>query len=145
MIIDDYTNRLNFSDNNKTQLFQDLKKNIPEMKNGFREQLRKEVSKEIQGKLSSAEIQYPSTIKEEISNNPYKKKIYNASVEFESLFVNKMLKEMRKSIHKSGLIEGGYAEEIFEDMLYDEYSKMVSGNTRFGLAEQIYNQMTENS
>ena len=52
-----------------------------------------------------------------------------------------MLKEMRKTVNKSGLVDGGMAEEIFEDMLYDEYAKEFSKTKAFGLAEIIYNQM----
>ena len=37
--------------------------------------------------------------------------------------------------------KNGMAEEIFEDMLYDEYAKEFSKTKTFGLAEIIYNQM----
>ncbi|TGM96702.1 rod-binding protein, partial [Leptospira dzoumogneensis] len=62
----------------------------------------------------------------------------------ESIFVKMMLKEMKSTVHKSGLIDGGYAEEIFEDMLYDEYSKNLSANSSLGLAEQIYQSLSSN-
>ncbi|WP_258075045.1 rod-binding protein [Brachyspira murdochii] len=55
--------------------------------------------------------------------------------------INQMLKEMRKTVDKSGLIDGGMAEQIFEDMLYDEYAKEFSKTKTFGLADIIYNQM----
>ena len=42
---------------------------------------------------------------------------------------------------KSELINGGMAEQIFEDMLYDEYSKEFSKTKTFGLADIIYNQL----
>jgi flagellar protein FlgJ len=58
-----------------------------------------------------------------------KKKLMDACVEAESLFVGKMLKEMRKTVDKSDWLHGGYAEEIFEDMLYDEYALQISKNS----------------
>ncbi len=70
------------------------------------------------------------------------KKLWNTCVEMESLFVNQMFKEMRHTIHKTGWLHGGHAEEIFEDMLYNEYSLKVSKNSKLGLAKMIYDQMS---
>jgi len=41
------------------------------------------------------------------------------------------------------MIHGGYAEDIFEDMLYDEYAKEISKNESLGIAEQIYSSMAK--
>ncbi len=97
---------------------------------------------DLPGRFSSSQLSVTQNIREEISNDPYRKKLYDASVEFESVFVKMMLKEMKNSVQKEKLIDGGYAEEIFEDMLYDEYSKEISKNESLGLAEQIYKQMS---
>jgi flagellar protein FlgJ len=97
----------------------------------------------LMGKVSSSSLRVPQNIREEISIDPYRKKLYDASVEFESVFVKMMLKEMKNTIHKEKLIDGGYAEEIFEDMLYDEYAKNISQNESMGLAEEIYKQMSQ--
>ncbi|TGL99686.1 rod-binding protein [Leptospira jelokensis] len=96
----------------------------------------------LMGKVSSSSLRVPQNIREEITIDPYRKKLYDASVEFESVFVKMMLKEMKNTIHKEKLIDGGYAEEIFEDMLYDEYAKNISQNESMGLAEEIYKQMS---
>lgn len=76
--------------------------------------------------------------KETIEN---RKKLREVSKDFESLMINMMLKEMRKTVNKSGLTDAGMAEEIFEDMLYDEYSKEFAKNGSIGIADMIYNQM----
>jgi len=68
-------------------------------------------------------------------------KLYEQCQEFESLFTKMMLTEMKKSVSKSGLVDGGAGEEIFSDMLYDEYSKVMSKTAGFGLADQIYRQL----
>lgn len=65
-------------------------------------------------------------------------KLYEQCREFESIFVNMMLKEMRGTVEKAGLIDGGQAEEIFTDMLYDEYAKDMTKAAGFGLADSVY-------
>jgi flagellar protein FlgJ len=67
--------------------------------------------------------------------------LYKQCEEFESIFVNMMLKEMRKTVDKSGLMDGGQAEDIFQDMLYDEYAKDMTRSAGFGLADQVYLQL----
>ncbi len=73
---------------------------------------------------------------------PVDEKLWNACVESESLFVGKMLKEMKSTVHKSEWLHGGYAEEIFEDMLYDEYAMKVSKNSDFGMAKMLYEELS---
>lgn len=70
------------------------------------------------------------------------RRLMEASQELESLLVSKMLEQMRKSVPETGWIDGGRAEEIFEDMLYDEYAMEISRHGNLGLAKQIYDQMS---
>ena len=72
-------------------------------------------------------------------------KLYEQCREFESIFVNMMLKEMRATVDKSGLIDGGQAEDIFSDMLYDEYSKSMTKAAGFGLADAVYVELSRQS
>jgi Rod binding domain-containing protein len=74
--------------------------------------------------------------------NKQQKKLWDTCIEAESLFVNKMLKEMRKSIDKGEWLHGGFAEEIFEDMLYDEYSLQISKNSNLGFAKMLYSELS---
>ncbi len=39
-------------------------------------------------------------------------------------------------------MHGGFAEEIFEDMLYDEYALSLSKNSSIGLAKMVYDQLS---
>ncbi|MEW6680692.1 MAG: rod-binding protein [bacterium] len=66
------------------------------------------------------------------------KKLRSACVEFEAIFISKLLEGLRKTIDKSGFIDGGQGEEIFTDMLYDEYAKAIAQNGSLGLAEMMY-------
>ncbi len=69
------------------------------------------------------------------------KRLWDACIEMESLLVGRMLKEMRKTVQKSGWMNGGFAEEIFEDMLYDEYALNLSRNSNLGMAKMLYNEL----
>jgi flagellar protein FlgJ len=69
-------------------------------------------------------------------------KLYEQCREFESIFVKMMLTAMRKTVDKSeGLINGGMAEDIYQDMLNDEYAKSMTKTAGFGLADQVYLQL----
>ena len=62
--------------------------------------------------------------------------LYEKSMELESYFVKQMLSEMRKTIHRSE--EQDFAQQTYEDMLYDEYAAQMTKSAGFGLADQIY-------
>ncbi len=72
---------------------------------------------------------------------PINTALMNASIEMESLLVGNMLKAMRKTVPKNEWLHGGQAEEIFEDMLYDEYAMSLSRNSNLGIARMIYDQL----
>ncbi len=76
------------------------------------------------------------------ANPKIDKKLMETCQEAESLFVSKMFKEMRKTVHKGDWLHGGFAEDIFEDMLYDEYSLDVSKNYNLGMAKLLYDEMS---
>ena len=62
--------------------------------------------------------------------------LYEKSMELESYFVKQMLSAMRKTVMKSQ--ESDFAQQTYEDMLYDEYATSMTKNAGFGLADQIY-------
>ena len=70
-------------------------------------------------------------------------KLMDVCMQMESLFVARMLKAMRNTIPKEELFHGGFAEEVFEDMLYDEYSLQLSRNAKLGLAKMLYDEMSK--
>ena len=95
---------------------------------------------------NSALIQYQNQQIRELSGNinSGKKdgKLLQACKDFEALFVKQMLDSMRKTVHKSELTDSGMAEDVFEDMLYDEYAKKMTDTVGFGLANLLYKQFT---
>src|SRR5271157_2222844 len=69
--------------------------------------------------------------------------LYKASQDFEALFIKQMLDVMRKTIHKEDdLLNGGLGQDVYEDMLYDEYAKKMASTAQFGLADMIYRQLS---
>jgi flagellar protein FlgJ len=69
--------------------------------------------------------------------------LYKASQDFEALFIKQMLDVMRKTIHKEDdLLGGGLGQDVYEDMLYDQYAKKMAATAQFGLADMIYRQMS---
>lgn len=75
------------------------------------------------------------------AEKPLDRRLMEACYDMESIFVSKMLKEMRKTVHKNEWLHGGFAEEIFEDMLYDEYAANISRTANLGLAKLLYREM----
>lgn len=67
-------------------------------------------------------------------------KLKSACSDFESIFMHQMLKEMRKTVNKTGMVNGGQAEEIFSDMLDAERAK----DMKVGLGDMLYDQLAKN-
>lgn len=64
-------------------------------------------------------------------------KLYEKSIELESFFVKMMVDSMRKTVTKANG-ENGFAQKMYEDMLYDEYTTALTKNAGFGIADSIY-------
>ena len=59
------------------------------------------------------------------SSNNDQKELEKAAQEFSSIFIEKMFSSMKKTLAEEKLFDGGYAEDVFSDMLYKEYSQMA--------------------
>lgn len=70
-----------------------------------------------------------------------KKNLKDVSREFESLFLNLVLKSMRQTIDKSKLMDGGHAEKLYQGMLDSEYAKIMSKMDHTGLGAMIEKQL----
>ena len=69
-------------------------------------------------------------------------KLKSVSQEFESLFINQLFKSMRSTVPKDTWLNGGLKQEIFEDMLYEQYSQMISKRGGIGLGDMVYRYLT---
>ena len=66
--------------------------------------------------------------------------LYEQSMELENYLVKMMLSSARKTVQKSSLLgkDNDYARDMYEDMMYDNYAESLTKNAHFGLADQIY-------
>lgn len=65
------------------------------------------------------------------------------SEEFESIFLEIVLKSMRESVQKTDLTDGGNGEQIFQSMLDSEYAKNLATHQSTGLAATIAESLTQ--
>ncbi len=66
-------------------------------------------------------------------------KLYEQCVEMESYLVKIMLGSMRNTLSGKTLAgEQSFADKIYKDMIYDELSLGMAKNAGFGLADQLY-------
>ena len=77
--------------------------------------------------------------------NANDQKVKQACSDFEAIFIKQMLDSMRNTVEKTSLLGGGMAEDIFEDMIYDEYAKKMSKTSDFGIKDMLYRQLSTNS
>ncbi len=85
-----------------------------------------------------------NTVKSGRMSEAEAQKLKDACRDFEALFIKQMLDTMRKTVNKSGMMDGGMAEDVFEDMLYDEYSKDMADRSNFGIAKLMYSELSGN-
>ena len=70
-------------------------------------------------------------------------KVKQLASDFESIFMEQIFRSMRSSVQKSGLVDGGNAEEIYTSMLDSEYAKEMSKQGNAGLAQMIERQLLQ--
>lgn len=103
----------------------------------------------INGLISNSYSDYNQNKAENLSSLDVSKaeneKLLEVCQEFESIFVNMMLKAMRGTVDdEDSLIPKSAGTEMFESMRDEELSKqmtMGSTNSGFGLADTLYSQM----
>ncbi len=72
-------------------------------------------------------------------------RLYQATLELQSMFIEQMLGAMRSSTHSlsngQSLLNKNFQEEIYTDWLYQEYAQHLSKSPQFDLAEKMYDQL----
>lgn len=63
--------------------------------------------------------------------------------DFESIFVNYMMKQMRQTVMKQEVMGTSRSEELYTSMLDSEVAKNVSQARGIGLADVLYKQMSK--
>ena len=67
------------------------------------------------------------------------KELKEISNQFESIFINQILKQARKNKIEHGLFDSE-ALSTFNSMIDEKYSKILSKKTNFGISEALFNQ-----
>ncbi|MCR4403515.1 MAG: rod-binding protein [Firmicutes bacterium] len=65
-----------------------------------------------------------------------------ACEQLESVFLEQLLKEMRRTVQRDGLFGGGRGEDWFQSMFDQEISEAMARRGGIGLAEIIYRQLS---
>jgi peptidoglycan hydrolase FlgJ len=61
--------------------------------------------------------------------------------DFESVFIHYMLQQMRRTVPRSDLFNGGRAEEMVTTLMDTELSKSIAQQRSLGLASILYRQL----
>lgn len=65
-----------------------------------------------------------------------------ATQQFESYFLNELLKEMRKTVPQAKLLgDDGNGKQIFQDMMDQKLSDNMSSRGDLGMAKMMYDQL----
>jgi len=68
--------------------------------------------------------------------------LLEACKQFEAIFLNMMLQQMRKSVWSGGFTEKSQAREIFESMKDEKMTEEMALDGGIGLAKQLYQQLS---
>lgn len=63
--------------------------------------------------------------------------------EMEAFFIHHLLSEMRKTIEKSGLIDGGRSEEIYTALMDAELAKDMARSSALGLSRMLHENLVD--
>lgn len=84
-------------------------------------------------------------MKDRLNGDPDKeKKLREACEGFESIFINKLWTQMRKSVPKEGFLHSK-EEEFYQSMFDQEMSKKIASAGGIGLADILYDQLKQQS
>ena len=67
------------------------------------------------------------------------KELKDISNQFESIFINQILKQARQNKIENGLFDSE-AINTFNSMIDEQYSEILSKKTNFGISEALFNQ-----
>ena len=69
------------------------------------------------------------------------RRLWEATGEVEALFLQELLREMRRTVARSGLLDGGMAEQIFTQQWDTEIARRFAQRREAGIADPLYQQL----
>ena len=94
---------------------------------------------EINLKLNSQQNYKKNVETSKPDSNKKLKELKEISNQFESIFINQVLKQARQNKIKNGLFDSK-AISTFNSMIDEQYSKILSKKTNFGISDALFNQ-----
>lgn len=85
----------------------------------------------------------PDTLMSSLTAGKDPQKLKQACAEFESLFLNYLLKSMRASVPEGGLIDQTEESKMFKAMLDEKMADEISASGGLGLGEILYRKLKE--
>ena len=73
------------------------------------------------------------------------RKLRKVSQDFEAIFLNLMLKSMRKSVPESGFLPNGAGHDIYRQVFDEEIARSIARSRGFGLSDVIYRELSKAS
>jgi len=68
-------------------------------------------------------------------------KLRESANDFEAIFIQQMLKTMRKTSFESDLLPKSEGEKVFQSLLDEQYAQISAKSGSLGLGEMIYQQL----
>ncbi len=75
------------------------------------------------------------------ANDSKREKLEKAASGFEQMMLTMMMKEMNKTVHKTGLFHGGNAEEIYSDLFTFTVAEKAAEKSPLGLKNVLMRQL----
>lgn len=83
-----------------------------------------------------------ATAKHSGMDDKEKARLKSVCKDMEAVYLNIMLKQMRATVPKSGLLGSSSQEEIFRSLLDSELTKEMAKGSGIGLGDMLYRQLT---
>ena len=94
---------------------------------------------EINLKLNSQQIYKNNIETNKLDSDKKLRELKEISNQFESIFINQILKQARQNKIKNGLFDSE-AINTFNSMIDQRYSEILSKKTNFGISDALFNQ-----
>ena len=90
-------------------------------------------------KLNSKHHNQNNTDTNKLNSDKNLKELKEISNQFESIFINQILKQARKNKIENGLFDSEVIS-TFNSMIDEQYSEILSKKTNFGISDALFNQ-----
>ena len=72
---------------------------------------------------------------------PEDQKLKTACDDFEALLIQFMFKSMKKTVPGNGILSGGYQQDMYESMFFQEVATKLARERGLGIGEVLYRQL----